>query len=164
MLECQGLWISAPLDGRLLGLETGTVRHVKDLATRAVVGRARYRPRPMLAAWRATEVLRVEEGADLSDLCLVRRLPWWEAGALIVDADGQAVARWRDSQLELPRDGLRATVQMDGRGGPGRAWVGGASVAEWAAESCGIALRFLDHLEGRPFVRMAVLAVVLMEK
>src|SRR5437899_363575 len=99
MLEFNGLWISGPFDGRLLGLETGTVRHLKDLATRTIVGRARYRPRPILAAWRVTELLRVEEGADLSDLCAVRRLPWWEVGAVIVDADGQPVARWHDSQL-----------------------------------------------------------------
>src|SRR5207244_3571679 len=125
MLECNALWISAPFDGQRLGLERETVRQVKDLATRAIVGRARYGPRPVLAAWRTTVAVRVEEGPDLSDLCLVRRLPWWEPAALIVDAEGQPVGRWRDSQLELPRDSLRATVRMDGRGGPGRAWLGG---------------------------------------
>jgi hypothetical protein len=163
MLECPRLWISAPVDGRVLGVESDTVRHVKGQAKGNVVGRARYRSRALLAAWRTTEVLRVEEGADLSELCQVRRLPWWEAAAIIVDADGQAVARWRDSHLDSPRDGWRATVKMDGRDGPGRAWVGGAAVAEWAADGGGVSLRFLDNSEGRPFVRMAVLAVVLLE-
>jgi hypothetical protein len=163
MLECGGLWISARFDGRLLGQETDALRHVKDLATRSVVGRARYRPPPMLAAWRTTELVRVEEGADLSDLCSVRRLPWWEAATIIVDAEGQPVARWLNSQLELPRDGVRATVKIEGPVGPGRAWIGGTAVAEWFAEGDGVALRFLEHSEGRPFVRMAVLAVVLMQ-
>jgi hypothetical protein len=162
MLESPGLWISARFDGRLLGLEADTVRQVKDLATRNVVGRARYRPRRLLAAWRATEVLRVEEGTDLSDLCLVRQLPWWEAGAIIADADGQPVARWRDPLLESPRDGWRVTVKTEG-GGRGRSWLCGAAVAEWSAEEGGVELRFLDNAEGRPFLRMAVLAVVLME-
>ncbi len=159
MLEFNGLWISAPIDGQLIGPQAGTVRHVKDLATRTVVGRARYRPRPFLAAWRTTEVLRVEEGADLSDLCAVRRLPWWEVGTVIVDADGQPVARWRDSQLELPRDGLRASVDVKS----GRVWIAGAAVAEWAREGDGVQLRFVGDSEGRPFLRMAVLGVVLME-
>jgi hypothetical protein len=163
MLECNGLWISAPFDGRLLGLESGVARHVKELATRDVVGRVRYWPRPLLAGWRTTEVLRVEEGADLSDLCQVRRLPWWQAAAIVVDAEGHPVARWRDSLLELPRDGLRATVKTDRGGVPGRAWIGGAKVAEWAEDGGGVALRFLDQSEARPFVRMAVLAVVMME-
>jgi len=162
MLECNGLWISAPIDGRQLGLEAGMARQLKDLAARDIVGRARYRPRQLLAAWRTTEVLRMEEGADLSDLCAVRRLPWWEAGSIIVDADGQPVARWRDSFLELRRDGLRATVKLDGRGA-GRAWVGGTAIAEWAEEGGGVALRFLDNADVRPFLRMAVLAVVLLE-
>src|SRR5262249_7859321 len=140
-----------------LGLEKDTVRQVKDLATRMVVGRVRYRTRPVLAAWRTTEAVRIEEGADLSDLCVVRRLPWWEAAAIVVDAEGHPVARWRDPLLELPRDGLRATVKTEGRGGPGRAWIGGAGVAEWAAEGGGITVRFLDKSDGRPFVRMAVL-------
>jgi hypothetical protein len=115
-----------------------------------------------LAAWRATEVLRVEEGADLSDLCLVRWLPWWETGAIVVDADGHPVARWCDPLLESPRDGWRATVKTEG-GGVGRAWVSGAAAAKWSAEEGGVALRFLDNAEGRPFLRMAILAVVLME-
>ena len=159
MLEFNGLWISAPFDGRQIGLTTVTVRHVKDLATRTIVGRARYRQRPMLAAWRTTEVVRVEEGADLSDLCAVRRLPWWDVGIVVVDADGQPVARWRDSQLELPRDSLRASVDLKA----GRASIAGATIAEWAPEGGGVRLRFVGDSEGRPLLRMAVLGVVLVE-
>jgi hypothetical protein len=160
MLECEALLISGPFEGRLTGLKRDTIRQVKDLAAGTVLGRVRYRAKPLLAAWRATELLRVEEGADLSDLCQVRQLPWWEAAAIVVDAEGHAVARWRDPLLESPRDGWRATVKANGTSG--RAWLGGAAIAEWGAEEGGIGLRFLGNTEGRPFVRMAVLAVVLM--
>src|SRR5689334_288028 len=134
MLECNGLWISWHFDVRPSGLEAEAERYVNNLETNVVVGRVRYHARPKFAAWRTTEALRVEEGSDLSDLCAVRRLPWWEAAAIIVDAEGQPVARWSGSLLELPREGLRATVKFEEPGGPGRAWLGGVTIAVWARE------------------------------
>src|SRR5438132_1310351 len=107
MLECNGLWLSPRSDGRVFGLGPGGMRNVHDAATAGVIGRARYAQPSWLAKWWASEVLRVEEGTDFADLCSVRRSPWWDGGAWVLDADGQPVARWRGVVLELPRDGLR---------------------------------------------------------
>src|SRR5436853_4391228 len=142
MLERPELWLSPRFDGLLLGHGPGAVRHVLDAATRAPAGRARYARRSWAAAWRTSEALRVEEGADLSLLCSVRRPPWWRHGVWVLDADEQPVAHWRGTVLELVREGSRATVHADAGGGAGRVWVAGATAAEWAAGGGGARVRF----------------------
>ena len=159
MLERPGLWLSPRFDSRLLGLGPGSVRHLVDASTRTHAGRARYAHRTWGAAWRTAEALRVEEGIDQALLCVVRRSPWWEGGTWVLDADDQPVGHWQGTAVQLVRDSQRATVQASVAAG--RLWVGGETVVEWSPDGSGTRLTFGPASEGRPFLRMAGLAVCL---
>jgi hypothetical protein len=163
MLECPTLWVSPRLGGPFAG-RAEAARRVHDATTRAAVGRVRYAAGTWAAAWRTSTVLTVEEGDDVALLCSVRRPPWWEGRAWwVLDADDQPVARLYGPALDVLRDGAHAAVYIEAGGLTGRVAVAGAMVGEWAPEGAGTRVRFAATTPERPFVRMAVLAVALLE-
>jgi hypothetical protein len=162
MLEQPALWLSPLLDGLRAGSGAALVRTVHDGPTRAPLGRVRFAARSWWAAWRSAELFVVEEGADAALLCSARRAPWWDGRTWVLDADRNPVARLRGSDLWVAKESVRLTAPAAVGAAAGRVWLNGAVAASWEPAGGGVLLQFLPPTSGRPFLRMAALAVALL--
>lgn len=169
MLECQSLWLGSWAAG--LGQCTAPAGElprwaILEAESRRLLGLARLRSRPVsvwFASWHRP-MLEVVEGEDESLLFTLAR--GWGQGWVVCDAEGQRVGTMRGN---LARDGAGQRLALfspssDGLLGCWRAGDGqelATATRDGLGEGEGVVLRFAPRLDGQPFVKMLLLAMLL---
>jgi hypothetical protein len=165
MLERQSLWVGSNRAG--LGPNAGAGSEaprwtIREAESRKLLGLARQRSHPAtvwFASWHRP-LLDIYEGEDESLLFTLTR--GWGQGWLVSDAEGQRVGTVR---ANLARDGAgqrlaRFEPTSDGLLGRWRA-EDGQELATVIRDGEGVAMRFAACVEGQPFVKMLLLAMLL---
>ncbi len=139
-------------------------RAIHEAAGRQPLGQARWRPRPASSwrRWLTQPTLEVVETEDESLLLTVHRLWSWGSAWEVHDADERAVGIVAGSSI---RDALGRCLALGHRSVGDSAWhivsPEGPELAAVAPVADGCVLSFAPLIDDNPFLKMLLLALVL---
>ncbi len=164
MLEHPALWLSAPTAAWPPGLPRTAPRLRRVLAadTREPLGHVAVAPGRWWP-WPAGPRLAVYEAPDTSLLFTARRVGWLWPVTVVAEADGNAVAAVYGSYVSVPPRRVLAHHRRTAGGKAGAfALATGVVLARWETADGGTLVHFTADVGVEPFVKMGLLAAVLM--
>jgi hypothetical protein len=164
MLEQPSLWLSAPSHAWPPGLpRTGRwLRRVLAADTRQSLGHVAISPGRWLP-WPAGRSVAAYEEPDASLLFTARRIRWVWPVIVVAEADGNLVARIHGPKVTSPSHRFLAQRGPSATGRVGSFVTrSGAELIRWEPDGAGTVVHFIADVRREPFVKMALLAAVLM--
>jgi hypothetical protein len=165
MLEQPSLWISPPSSVWPPGLQrTGRwLRRVLAADTREPLGHVAISPARWFP-WPAGRRIAAYEMPDASLLFTARRAGWVWPFTMVAEADSNVVAIQYGETLASPSRRFLARRDLSSTGPAGR-FVNraGGELIRWQAGGGGTLVHFLDDVRREPFIKMGLLAAVLMQ-
>ena len=164
MLEYRSLWLSAPTTAWPPGVpRTGRwLRHVLVADTRDPAGHVAVAPSRWWP-WPASRRVAIYEGPDASLLFTAKRVGWLSPVTVVAEADGNVVALiYGRTVASAARRFLARRAGVAGWQAGSFVNRSGADLVRWEAEGAGTVAHFNDELRNEPFVKMGLLAAILM--